>query len=672
MKKCVFLLFFSLSIFLFAIKTQALEKSVHMTKGQSYEIDFSASDEIEVPIEDINFTTSDKSIALVEDNIIKAIKDGQVTITGYHNDLTSPIAIKVYVFTSMVYHTSEITLDINEPFNSDVVFQPSASINKNDIAYTSQDVTVAIVSDRGTIVGQKVGKTKVIATLAGQRAEISVNVEDKPDFEFIEKSISLQPGSSTTVPHRLSLFGDMDKTVRWASENTNVAYVDNLGIVYASKPGSTNVVATVNNNSYKIPIVVESNIESINFGQNTFRLAINEEVELKPEILPKSYEQAPITYSSSKPSVAIVSNNLITARSVGETIITARVNDIEKEIKVIVDNPLTGLSVGKSNLLLHQGDVYPLLVTPIPSDSNQELNLKYASSNEKVATVDEFGNVQAKEVGTSIIFINQGKLETSVSVEVTYAQDDSGSLKVIGAVDNGGKVTFDTRSIENIDNTILEIPFYNRLDSKSQRVVKVVLNEDVFIENHFMAQALVLSTEYNDKDVIIDIFNQNNDRIYRLNMLSTAETQINILPSLAKIQSDFSNLDGEVWKLSLPIQLSGSDRLEVFLNNSFAPALKLFLDESNQLREVRSNSIEVVSNSHINLYNLPNQVYYLTDIQTKSRIVPFVVILISIFSAIAGTSIIRKISFNNSIEDQQEEPYGSVNYKQKFRSKKSN
>lgn len=94
---------------------------------------------------------------------------------------------------------------------------------------------------------------------------------------------------------------------------------------------------------------------------------------LKATVYPSNATNPGVTWSTSNSSVATVSGGKVTALKVGEAIITAKTaNGKTATCKVIVDNPLTGLSIKKisgADALYFGGPSITLEATKIPGDT---------------------------------------------------------------------------------------------------------------------------------------------------------------------------------------------------------------------------------------------------------------------------------------------------------------
>lgn len=165
-----------------------------------------------------------------------------------------------------------------------------------------------------------------------------------------------------------------DKTLTWTSSDTNIATVDNSGIVTAKSKGTVTIKATANdgsgvNKSKTITISEQGNttgtggstnpadvkVIGITIGGNSSITTKGGTVSLTPNITPNTATNKNVTWTSSNPSVANVnSQGIVTAISDGSAIITASAADGSNitVTKVITVTGQTATSDNSSNSVL--------------------------------------------------------------------------------------------------------------------------------------------------------------------------------------------------------------------------------------------------------------------------------------------------------------------------------
>ncbi|HBL84199.1 MAG: hypothetical protein A2Y17_07910 [Clostridiales bacterium GWF2_38_85] len=146
-------------------------------------------------------------------------------------------------------------------------------------------------------------------------------------------------------------------------------------------------------------------------------LGVGQTYTLEPEIL--NADDTEITYESSRESVAEVSEDgVITAITVGDSVISVTVGTVTAEIKLTVKRGATDVVLTFDKCTLGVGDTVLLEVSLLPDDLFNS-DVFYRSLNEDIATVDEDGNITAVAKGEAVIeayTINEKSAQCTVTV----------------------------------------------------------------------------------------------------------------------------------------------------------------------------------------------------------------------------------------------------------------
>lgn len=671
MKKRVLLLVLCI-LFLIPINISALEikieepRTIHIKKNTNASIDFNIEENIDTS--KIEWANSHPTIASISLNnklwVVKGLNYGSTRLVGYYEGMPK-FTLLIQVFDGLVFLNTTEQIDINEPLNSELALQPSASLEEFEPTYTSSDKTIASVNSQGIITGHKIGKVTITADYLGQKATKKIEVIDKPDFEFSESQLAINVDSSVNIPYKISLFGNVDKKITWKSLDESVATVNQRGVVYGVNQGSTTISAFVNGNEYLLVLRVIKNIERIDLGEKNITLNVKDEFEIPVKIAPEQYSDIPITWTSSKPSIAKVAGGKILAVSTGEAIITAKVNEIEESISVVVNEPLTGLVVNPSRITLQQGGRYHLRVSPKPTTSNTVLNLKYTSSDPNIATVDDFGNISAMNQGKTYVFVQHGEFSASVEVNVTFAEDETGQKKMTGSLDANQEVTFDLRGVENVADFALEIPLVSHLNQDKQLDVTVVLDELSFNENRLLVSSLQLSEKYKDKDIHLKVFNHKRILLFEYVFNQFHQVNQNLFPNINTIESHFNNFDGHLIEVFIPINLSNRDRLIIKPNFELEDDLRLYNESGQALRLVTTRNLVDQELNQFTFSNLKNDIYYLTNLPIQSRLGLFLLVVFGMIALITSFFMIKRYNKQSiQFEKQERSRNESINFKQ--------
>ena len=149
-----------------------------------------------------------------------------------------------------------------------------------------------------------------------------------------ETSIVFKEGEIRQLAVTISPDNATDKSVTWASSNTSVATVDNYGKVTAVAAGSATITCKANDGSgvyATCSVTVEEdkvNPTSISVSRSSLSMKTSDTYKLTysygyPSGTTSSQKVEPsVTWTSSNPSVATVSDGTVTAVSVGTSVVT--------------------------------------------------------------------------------------------------------------------------------------------------------------------------------------------------------------------------------------------------------------------------------------------------------------------------------------------------------------
>jgi uncharacterized protein YjdB len=197
------------------------------------------------------------------------------------------------------------------------------------MSWKSSDENVATVSQTGTVTGVAPGTAVVTVTAPdGESRSCTVTVYAPAKSIKVNKpSTSIQAGLTEQLTATV-LPANTTDTVTWSSSNTSVATVSSTGLVTAAAKGTAVITAKTSSGLRAdctvtvTPAVVLPT--SVTISSAVARMAIGESKQLSASVLPANVTDKTITWTSSNPDVASISNSgAMTALAAGETTITA-------------------------------------------------------------------------------------------------------------------------------------------------------------------------------------------------------------------------------------------------------------------------------------------------------------------------------------------------------------
>lgn len=173
---------------------------------------------------------------------------------------------------------------------------------------------------------------------------------NKPDILF--DSI----GANEKLIVKLSPAGVTNSTVMWKSSNNAVATVNSNGLVTSTGKGTAIITATTQDGGYTatcevtVELLEGSAVPTTGVELNTSRVELDQAGDvyhLKADVLPANATNKAVTWVSSNPNVATVSDNgLVTAVSEGSATITVTTEDGQKVATCIVTVHIESSSSG--------------------------------------------------------------------------------------------------------------------------------------------------------------------------------------------------------------------------------------------------------------------------------------------------------------------------------------
>ena len=214
---------------------------------------------------------------------------------------------------------------------------------------------------------------------------------------------------------------------------------------------------------------------------------------------------------------AIAEDGTVTAKGAGQATIKITVGDVSATCKVNVVQPVTSIYLNKTSLEMTALDTYQLQASVYPSEANNK-EVSWESSDEKVATVDENGLVQAKEKGTAVI-----------TAKAKDGSEVSRSCKV--TVKNTAYVVTDISKLEsthNYENNCSDFWVYTKAGASA---LNITFNSKTALEEDF---------DY------LYVFDKENKQVGKYTGTQLAGQTITILGDTVKIQL-VSDDAGNAW-----------------------------------------------------------------------------------------------------------------------------
>jgi len=373
----------------------------------------------------IIWSSSDESVATVNDGTIVTLRVGQTIITATCGDKSASCVVNVIPIEveEITLNAKEASLKVGESISLTATVKPENATDKT-VIWSSSDEEIATVKD-GVVTAIKIGSTTIIAKAGDKSATCVVTVEATPvtSITLDKTTASLKAGETVTLTATVKPDDATDKTVTWTTSDASIVTVDN-GVVTAKKVGTATITAKAGDKSATCAVtVVATPVTSVTLNKTTASLKAGETVTLTATVKPDDATDKTVTWSTSDASVAAVENGVVTAKKVGTATITAKAGDKSATCAItVVATPVTSVTLDRTSASLKAGETVTLTATVIPDDATDK-TVTWTTSDASVATVDN-GVVTAKKVGTATITAKTG--DKSATCEVTVTPTASG------------------------------------------------------------------------------------------------------------------------------------------------------------------------------------------------------------------------------------------------------
>ncbi len=329
---------------------------------------------------------------------------------------------------------------------------PSNASNKK-LLWTSSNTSVATVDQNGKVTASKKTAGTTIITAAAQdgsgvKATMTLSVSKTV---INVKSVTVTGRSLIGVGETIQAAATVapsnahNQVLYWVSDNPTVANVDQTGKVTAYAAGTAMISAIATDGTLVrggYVVTVKDNYVKVT------EVRASGKTELYPkavsysayEIYPVNADDKTVSWMSSNANVASVNEyGVVTAHSVGTTVITAIANDGSGKYgsyTVTVSNNqvlVTKVNVtGKPAMGI--GEVQYLAYEIWPANATEK-SVTWTSSNANVATVNQYGVVTGKTYGQAVITataIDGSKQSASFIVNVGTSKTLVNRLEIYG------------------------------------------------------------------------------------------------------------------------------------------------------------------------------------------------------------------------------------------------
>lgn len=355
------------------------------------------------------------------------------------------------------------------------------TVNGASIFWNTENAAVATVSGTGVVVGIAVGTVRIAASSGGMSGFSTITVIP-PGVA----SVTVSPSGPTIkigetvhlVAQTLDAAGAVltGRTVTWSSSNTDVATVDNTGLVTGVIVGGSVITATSEGKSGTAAVAVNAAVAaSITVAPPSVIITTGQTSQLTATVKDASgtvISGAVVTWNVDNAAIATVSSTgLVTGQTSGAATVTATSGAAHVGVPVTVTLPPANtviVSPSSVALLLTQTQPLTATVTDAGGHTIPGATVTWQSNNTAVATVNSAGVVTAVLPGSATITGTSGAASGTSQVTVSlvpvrrvvvtpdalsFTQGDPGSQLTVTLLDSvGGLLSLVGRPVTFVSN----------------------------------------------------------------------------------------------------------------------------------------------------------------------------------------------------------------------------
>ena len=355
------------------------------------------------------------------------------------------------------------------------------------VTWATSEPSVAAVDGSGLVTSVGNGSATVTATSGAASGNAAVTVAQEvtevvlqPAAVILVVGDTIRLAAAATDANGHAVKG---ASFAWATGDPAVAGVDDAGLVTAIAAGSTTVAVTSGGVTGEAQLTVMAPpATKVTVTPEAVSLsALGDTVRLSAEVLDEGGGVVPgaeVVWSSADTRVTMVdASGLVTAVGAGETTVTAAVDGVSGEARVLVTQSVQSVAVSPATATIIPEDTLRLSGEALDANGHAvaEAEFIWSSSDPSVATVDASGIVRGVAEGKTTITAKAGDAQ-GIS-EITVAQPDQAALVALYHAANGPNWA-------NNENWLTDTPvgLWHGVETNDDgRVTRIALPENLLV-----------------------------------------------------------------------------------------------------------------------------------------------------------------------------------------------
>ena len=233
------------------------------------------------------FSNNKKIVSVSKEGFLKGKSKGNAIITVKCGENSNTLTVKVKKSPRKVsLNASTLEVRIGENFDLNSKVEGGYSYKRK---YTSSDKSIARVNASGVITPKSVGEVTItVETFNKKKASCKVCVYKMPEsIKITNKNNIIQKGSTNhKIKYKLS--EDSIADITFVTSDSNIATIDNNGIVIGKKIGEVEITATTDNGLSASQKIIISN-DSLSLNVNSTQLSLDRD-NVEKTVYGKSFQ----------------------------------------------------------------------------------------------------------------------------------------------------------------------------------------------------------------------------------------------------------------------------------------------------------------------------------------------------------------------------------------------
>lgn len=383
---------------------------ISLLTGENKKIEINTNSNTGYSTTNFTFESLNKNIATVKlDKTIVGINKGstKIIITENFTGVSKTINVNVTQGPSSIKIVGNSKVSLGNTTQLSINHLPQET-TLPDITWSTSDANIATIDENGLITGISTGTVTINAKTSNNlKATFELRVIKPADnVDLVEDNINLKINNGKSLQYKLTPDDSSIEDITWTSSDEDIVSVDENGYIYGKKLGKTTISAKLSNNKFETcEVTVYMPIDNVEFEKNDIKLAKGYTQKMNLIISPSDATYKDFIWTSSNENIVTVDNEgVVKGISSGNAIITATSKVDNHLIKAIVEvgTGVENITLDKNEISLNKNDSCTLTAALTPSNALAQ-NVKWSSSNNDVATVDENGKINAVGIGNAII-----------------------------------------------------------------------------------------------------------------------------------------------------------------------------------------------------------------------------------------------------------------------------